>query len=280
MILIADSGATKVDWRCLKPDGTVAGLKTAGINAVYMTPEQIVELLGAELLPAFGKEVRSVYFYGAGVLSPEHSASLAACFDAVFPGCTCTAESDILAAARALCGTDPGIACILGTGGNTCFYDGRNVVRNVRAGGFILGDEGSGAVIGRRFISDFIKGLLPDEISQEFMHRYGLDYMGIVQKVYREAQPSRFLASFSPFVYEYREHPHLSALLRRCFDDFFERNISQYDWKNYPVNLVGSVAHYYADFLEASAQAHGMQIGRILKAPIDGLVEYHCKTLN
>ena len=275
MILIADSGATKVDWRCIKPDGSMVEIQTEGINAVFLTPEQIVDLLKKHLLPVLGLGVREVYFYGAGVVSAQVSQTLAECFDAVFPGCSCAAESDILAAARALCGNRPGIACILGTGANTCFYDGEKITKNVRAGGFILGDDGSGAVIGKHFISDFVKGLLPKEIEEEFVRRYGLDYAGIVQKVYREGQPSRFLASFSPFINEFRSHPHIAKLLRRCFDDFFERNISQYDYASCEVNLVGSVAHYYRDILEESAQAHGMKIGKILKSPITGLVEYH-----
>ena len=275
MILIADSGATKVDWRCIQADGSIVEIQTEGINAVYLTPDQIIDLLKKHLLPVLGNGVREVYFYGAGVVSAEVSKVLADCFDAVFPGCICVAESDILAAARALCGNKPGIACILGTGANTCFYDGEHITKNVRAGGFILGDDGSGAVIGKHFISDFIKGLLPKEIEDEFVKRYGLDYMAIVQKVYREGLPSRFLASFSPFINEFRAHPHIAKLLRRCFDDFFERNISQYDYENYEVNLVGSVAHYYRDILEESAKAHGMRICKILKSPISGLVEYH-----
>lgn len=275
MILIADSGATKVDWRCIQADGSIVEIQTEGINAVYLTADQIIDLLKKHLLPVLGNGVREVYFYGAGVVSAEVSKVLADCFDAVFPGCTCVAESDILAAARALCGNKPGIACILGTGANTCFYDGEQITKNVRAGGFILGDDGSGAVIGKHFISDFIKGLLPKEIEDEFVKRYGLDYMAIVQKVYREGLPSRFLASFSPFINEFRAHPHIAKLLRRCFDDFFERNISQYDYENYEVNLVGSVAHYYRDILEESAKEHGMRIGKILKSPISGLVEYH-----
>ncbi|MBR5250228.1 MAG: ATPase [Bacteroidales bacterium] len=275
MILIADSGATKVDWRCIQADGSIVEIQTEGINAVYLTADQIIDLLKKHLLPVLGNGVREVYFYGAGVVSAEVSKVLADCFDAVFPGCTCVAESDILAAARALCGNKPGIACILGTGANTCFYDGEQITKNVRAGGFILGDDGSGAVIGKHFISDFIKGLLPKEIEDEFVKRYGLDYMAIVQKVYREGLPSRFLASFSPFINEFRAHPHIAKLLRRCFDDFCERNISQYDYENYEVNLVGSVAHYYRDILEESAKEHGMRIGKILKSPISGLVEYH-----
>lgn len=275
MILIADSGATKVDWRCIRPDGSMVEIQTEGINAVFMTSEQIVDLLRTQLLPQLGPDVKEVYFYAAGVVSAELSKNLAECFDAVFPGCSCVAESDILAAARALCGNKPGIACILGTGANTCFYDGEKVTKNVRAGGFILGDDGSGAVIGKHFISDFVKGLLPKEIEDEFVKRYGYEYKDIVQKVYREALPSRFLASFSPFINEFRSHPHIAKLLRRCFDDFFERNIAQYDYANNSVNLVGSVAHYYRDILEESAAAHGMKIGRIMKSPITGLVEYH-----
>ena len=163
----------------------------------------------------------------------------------------------------------------MGTGSNTCFYDGKDVVKNVRAGGFILGDEASGGVLGKKLLSDFIKGLLPEEIEKEFVKRYGLDYPKIVEKVYKQPLPSRFLASFSPFINEFRSHPHINNLLRTSFEEFFTRNIYSYDYKNYDVNLVGSIAYYYEDILKDVAALKGVRIGKILQAPIEGLVEYH-----
>lgn len=273
--LIADSGSTKVDWRALMADGTVKSINTEGINPVFQSQEQIIGIFREKLLPGLGSGVGEIFFYGAGVLSEEISNTLSACFKSVFPDSVCHAASDVLAAARALCGHRAGIACIMGTGSNSCLYNGSEVVKNVKAGGFILGDEASGGVLGRKLLSDFIKGLLPEEIESEFVKRYDLDYRKIVQKVYKEPLPSRFLASFSPFINEFRSHPHIEKLLRTSFEEFFIRNIYSYDYKNYDVSLVGSIAYYYEDILREVAADKGVRIGRILKAPIGGLVEYH-----
>lgn len=275
MRLIADSGSTKVDWRAILEDGTVKSISTEGINPVFQTKDYIVDIFKTKLLPELGPDVKEIFFYGAGILSAELSQTLSDAFREVFPQSVCYAASDILAAARALCGREAGIACILGTGGNTSFYDGNENVKGVKAGGFILGDEASGGVLGKKLVSDFIKGLLPKEIEEEFVKRYDLDYPKIVAKVYKEPLPSRFLASFSPFINEFRAHPHIDNLLRTSFDEFITRNIYQYDYKNYSVNLVGSVAYYYQDILKEVAEKRGVTIGKILKTPIEGLIEYH-----
>ena len=275
MQLIADSGSTKVDWRAIKDDGSIVEISTEGINPVFITPEEIVKILSQKLLPVIGPGVKNVYFYGAGVVSPQLIATLSESFKKVFPESETFAASDVLAAARALCGHNPGIACIMGTGSNSCFYDGENIAKNVRAGGFILGDEASGGVLGKKLISDFIKGLLPAHIQAEFDKRYNLDYMKVVEKVYKQPMPSRFLASFAPFINEFIADPYMENLVNTSFDEFFKRNISQYDYKNHTVNFVGSIAFYFKDKLVAAAERNGMKVGRVLKTPIEGLVEYH-----
>ena len=275
MQLIADSGSTKVDWRAIKDDGSIVEISTEGINPVFITPEEIVKILSQKLLPVIGPGVKNVYFYGAGVVSPQLIATLSESFKKVFPESETFAASDVLAAARALCGHNPGIACIMGTGSNACFYDGENIAKNVRAGGFILGDEASGGVLGKKLISDFIKGLLPAHIQAEFDKRYDLDYMKVVEKVYKQPMPSRFLASFAPFINEFIADPYMENLVNTSFDEFFKRNISQYDYKNHTVNFVGSIAFYFKDKLVAAAERNGMKVGRVLKTPIEGLVEYH-----
>lgn len=275
MQLIADSGSTKVDWRAIKDDGSIVEISTEGINPVFITPEEIVKILSQKLLPVIGSGVKNVYFYGAGVVSPQLIATLSESFKKVFPESETFAASDVLAAARALCGHNPGIACIMGTGSNSCFYDGENIAKNVRAGGFILGDEASGGVLGKKLISDFIKGLLPAHIQAEFDKRYDLDYMKVVEKVYKQPMPSRFLASFAPFINEFIADPYMENLVNTSFDEFFKRNISQYDYKNHTVNFVGSIAFYFKDKLVAAAERNGMKVGRVLKTPIEGLVEYH-----
>lgn len=275
MLLIADSGSTKVAWRAILDDGSVKSIQTEGINPVFVSKEYIIDVLKEHLLPVLGSGVKDVYFYGAGVLSDDVAVTLNEAFKAVFPESKCYSASDILAAARALCGHNEGIACIMGTGSNTCFYDGKDVVKNIKAGGFILGDEASGGVLGRKLISDYIKGVLPKEIEEEMDKRYQLDYMKIVDKVYKQPMPSKFLASFSPFINEFRAHPHIDNLLRTSFQEFFLRNIVHYDYKNYEVNLVGSVAFYYQDILKEEAAKFGAKIGKIIQSPIDGLADYH-----
>ena len=275
MQLIADSGSTKVDWRAIKDDGSIVEISTEGINPVFITPEEIVKILSQKLLPVIGPGVKNVYFYGAGVVSPQLIATLSESFKKVFPESETFAASDVLAAARALCGHNPGIACSMGTGSNSCFYDGENIAKNVIAGGFILGDEASGGVLGKKLISDFIKGLLPAHIQAEFDKRYDLDYMKVVEKVYKQPMPSRFLASFAPFINEFIADPYMENLVNTSFDEFFKRNISQYDYKNHTVNFVGSIAYYFKDKLVAAAEKNGMKVGRVLKTPIEGLVEYH-----
>lgn len=280
MQLIADSGSTKVDWRALFDSGEVISISTEGINPVFMEDEYIIGIFKEHLLPVVGKDVtgedvQKIWFYGAGVVGDEIREKLNRCFKAVFPESECFTASDVLAAARALCGHSSGIASILGTGSNSCFYDGEDIVKNVRAGGFILGDEASGAYLGKRLVSDFIKGLLPEAIENEFIKRYNLDYPAIVQKVYREQLPSRFLASFSPFIYEFRNHPHIASLIRSSFEEFLKRNIVHYEFRKYPINFVGSIAFYYKDLLEQAVRSAGMRMGKVLKSPIDGLIQYH-----
>ena len=275
--IIADSGATKVDWRVVFPNGSVKQVATTGINPVFLSQEEICNILTQELCCTFEGEVGQIFFYAAGVTGTAMENHMKACFQTVFPNATSTAHSDMVAAARALCGSQPGIACILGTGSNSCFYDGSTILSDkVPAGGFILGDEGGGAVLGRKLLSDFIKRQLPAEIEGAFKVRYPqVDMHYIIQKVYREPIPARFLATFSPFLYEHRHHPHINHLLRTSFAEFFSRNVAQYDYPHYPVHLVGSIACYYHDLITQEALKQGMTIGKILKAPIEGLLVYH-----
>ena len=275
-ILIADSGATKADWRLVNPERGVRSLTTAGISPVFLDEAGISAILREELLPALnGEEISHIYFYAAGIVSDEVSLKVCDALHGVFPDAVCEAASDLLAAARALCGNKPGIACILGTGSNSCFYDGRQIVSNVRAGGFILGDEAGGAWFGKQLLADFVKGLLPQNLTDELVRRFGIDYPTIVQKVYREPLPSRYLASFAPFIEEHGNHPYIKNLLRGGFDAFLARNVAQYDYRRYPVHFTGSVAWHFRELLGRSLTAAGMRQGTIIQRPIEALTEYH-----
>ena len=274
--IIADSGATKADWRVVHPDGAVQSITTKGINPVFLDRNQICDIL-QELAGTFEGKVDEIHFYAAGVIGSDIERLMQTCFHDIFPDAVSASCSDMVAAARALCGFQPGIACIMGTGSNSCFYDGQQILPDkVPAGGFIIGDEGSGAVLGRKLLSDLIKRQLPPPIEKAFTARYPeIDIHYIIQKVYREPIPGRFLATFSPFLHEHRHDPHINRLLRSSFAEFFNRNIAYYDYRRYPVHIVGSIAHYYQDLITEEAQKQGMTIGKILKAPIDGLLVYH-----
>ncbi|MCK9305202.1 MAG: ATPase [Bacteroidales bacterium] len=274
MRLIADSGSTKVDWRVIYRDGTIREITTPGINPFFQTPDQISLELENNVKSKTGDDVSEIHFYGAGVTG-DKTEVLKNCLLKVFPGATAGAYTDMLAAARALCGNNPGIAAILGTGANSCFYDGEKIADNVPACGFILGDEGSGAVLGRKLVSDYLKRELPVDLEKLFDDRYNLDYNSIIEKVYRQPFPNRYLAAFSLFLSENRSHPYIIKLLRNSFSEFITRNILKYDYKKYSMNLVGSVAFHYRDIIEEVAGNYGVTTGKVLSSPIEGLVSFH-----
>lgn len=278
MILIADCGSTKIDW-CVVNDGKVVEqIFTSGINALLMTEEQIRETLAAELAEKVkGYAIESVYYYGAGCLFDDICANVRRAIAHNVPTAkTIEVHSDLLAAARALCGQNEGIACILGTGSNSCYYNGKEIVDNVSPLGYILGDEGSGAVLGKLLVGDVLKNQLPKELCEKFLAEYDLDRQKIIEGVYKKPAANRFLASLSPFLIKNIEEPAIHRLVLNAFKSFFVRNIENYsNYKSMPVSLVGSVAFYYKDVLAEAAKALDIIIGTIIKSPMEGLVKYH-----
>ena len=278
MILIADCGSTKIDW-CVVENGEVKKqVFTSGINALLMTEEQIRESLALELAQKVAEfEIESVYYYGAGCLFDDICANVRRAIAANVPTAkTIEVHSDLVAAARALCGDREGIACILGTGSNSCFWDGEKIADNVSPLGYILGDEGSGAVLGKLLVGDVLKKQLPEELCEKFLKEYELDRQKIIESVYKRPAANRFLASLSPFLSKNIEEPAIHRLVLNAFKSFFVRNIENYkDYKNYAVSFVGSVAFYYREVLEEAAKAVDIKIGTIIKSPMEGLVKYH-----
>lgn len=184
--------------------------------------------------------------------------------------------SDLLAAARALCGHEAGIACIMGTGSNSCLYDGIGIASNVSPLGFILGDEGSGAVLGKLFLGDILKKQMPQHICVDFLNEYGLDLLSIIRRVYKEPQANRFLASVTPYLSKNINVPEIHALVLNAFRAFFHRNIRQYaEYQKHPVNFIGSIAYYFKDVLAEAAEAEGCILGKVLKSPMEGLLKFH-----
>lgn len=278
MKLIADCGSTKIDWVLLKNGKVEKQVFTCGINAVMLTEEEMKQRIGAELMPELGDlHVDEIYFYGAGCISEEVCGNVARALKANIPtATTIEVHTDLLAAARALCGRKPGIACIMGTGSNSCYYDGTVIKDNVSPLGYILGDEGSGAVLGKLLLGDVLKNQLPKEICDKFLKQYDLDRLTIIRRVYKEPQANRFLASVTPFLIQNINVKECHDLVFNSFKSFFVRNICQYqDHDKLDVNFIGSIAYYYKDVLAEAAAATGCKIGKIIKSPMEGLIEYH-----
>ncbi|MBO4923537.1 MAG: ATPase [Bacteroidales bacterium] len=276
MKLIIDSGATKADW-CLVEDGQVVRrFKTAGMNVSVLTPEAVAAIASEASAGLKGPAVSEAYLYAAGLIEGSNAAAQAVeAVSSAFGGVPVEGASDMLAAARAACGRAEGLCAILGTGSNSCLYDGSAIVHTARSGGFILGDEGGGACLGKLFIADYIKGLVPEPLASEFGSAFDVDYMTIVRRVYKEAAPSAYLGSFAPWILEHRGNPYIDALVERNLTDFFERSLLQHGRRDLPAGFVGGFAVACEPQLRAVAQRCGIQISRILASPMEGLVEYH-----
>lgn len=276
MILIADSGSTKTHWTVVDETKVVSEVFTDGINPFYQTDLEIIALLETQLsLKMDNKAVSNIFFYGAGCSFPEKKLlvrnALASCFETA----TIEVESDLLGAARSLFQCEKGIACILGTGSNSCYYDGRDIVENVSPLGFILGDEGSGAVLGKLFVADCLKNQLPVELKEKFLKQYDMTPALILDRVYKKPFPNRFLAQFAPFLAKHLEEPCIFNLVYDSFDAFFVRNVLQYQLEEMQVGIVGSIARYFKETLEIVAFERGIVISEIIQSPMNGLVKFH-----
>ena len=275
IILIADSGATKTDW-CLTRNGEILHrFESKGISPVFQTQEEIAEEIKLHVYPVFKKwNITAVYFYGTGCI-PEKLQSVKNAISQSFPVETIEVYSDLIAAAHSLCGHSSGIACILGTGSNSCEWNGKEIVKQVSPLGFILGDEGSGASLGKKLVSDALKNQLSEELKNEFLTEYGLTQATIIDKVYSQPFPSRFLANFSPFLLKHIDDKTIRCIVEQSFSDFFERNVMQYGYQKNKVNFEGSIAWYFTDILQAVANEKRIKIGKIEQSPMPGLIEFH-----
>ena len=277
MILLADSGSTKTDWCLVDQKNSVTKVRTAGINPFFQSSEEIANELATHLVPHLPTtRLDSVYFYGAGCTkekSPIVAEALKKQFEITG---ACEVATDMLAAARGLCGHQPGIACIMGTGSNSCAYDGKDITKNVSPLGFILGDEGSGAVLGRTLVGDVLKNQLPKDIVEAFHAEYGHSNADIIDHVYRQKFPNRFLASFVPFLAKHIENKAIFDLVKENFRRFLIRNVKQYQgWEHLPIGFVGSIAYYFQQPLKEALEAEHMTIGKTIQAPMEGLIAYH-----
>ena len=288
MILIADSGSTKVHWCLLTASGQCSDVFTDGINPLFQTTIAMQNSISNQLLPQIGSllwagTLTHVFFYGAGC-TPEKKVFVQKALEAVFKKAEVHVESDMLGAARGLLGHNAGVACILGTGSGSCFYNGEKIAWAVPSLGYILGDEGSAAVLGKRLVGDLLKNQLGDDLKEAFFAEYETSMADIIEKVYRQPFPNRFLAKLSRFCADHMDDPRIRALVYDHFVQFIRRNLKQYFAKNEKmvndqmvnaVGFVGSIAYYYRPILEEAMAAEGIPVGTILQDPVEGLKEYH-----
>jgi len=276
MILITDSGSTKTSWCFSKKGKEPELINTGGVNPFFRSTENIVTEWKETPLASLSGKVNRVFFYGAGVVNDEKASVIKKALDVFFPEAEKEVHSDLLAAAHATLGKKSGIACILGTGSNSCLYDGKNITAHVPPLGFILGDEGSGAVLGRQLVGDYLKKTMPSELQHLFQQKYPLEYADFLNRVYRQEKPNQFLAGFVPFLSENIQHEYCKHLVENAFDAFIGRNVVQYPgYKKDPICFVGSVAFYFQKQLKNVLLRRKMVPEIILKEPLLNLVKFH-----
>ena len=265
MKIIAECGATKSDWRLIDGGKEIRQVLLSGINVSAMSMDAVKAVVDGAMMQlcAAGDAVASIHLYVAGVVTDEIHQQLNDILVAHCPSAPVEIQTDLVAAARAACGHAPGIAAIIGTGSNSCQYDGEKIVKKVATGGFILGDEGSAATLGRLFLSDFAS-------------RYPSDYQSIVASVYRSQAPSAYLGSLASFIMEHYDHPYIKELVDGNFRSFIRRSLKQYDTEGCPVGVVGGFAYALKDVFSRIASEEDVRISRFVKAPIEGLLDYHC----
>ncbi|WP_304068807.1 N-acetylglucosamine kinase [Pedobacter glucosidilyticus] len=283
MIIIADGGSTKTNWCLITEDGKKVLFNTEGYNPYFSNTEYILESLKKNIasdLPIAA--IKEVNYYGAGVHNDEKAEIVAKAMRAFFTNAKVNIGHDLLAAARALLGDERGFAAILGTGTNTCIYDGEDIEFNIDSLAYILGDEGSGCYIGKKLLSDYIRGYMPENVRAVFWETFKLTPDDILDQVYTKPLPNRFCASFSKFVYDITVNIEYSRnLVKSSFDDFFKNMVSHYpNYTSYKFNCIGSVAYNFRNVLEEVAQEYGMEMGVIIRSPIDNLVDYHVRKFN
>ena len=276
MKLIADSGSTKTSWCLTGNSGLPEIFSTSGMNPFFRNTEDIASEIRMKLLPETGSDVNEIHFYGAGVINQEKGNVVKKALNILYPNAVIEVQSDLLAAARSTLGNETGIACILGTGSNSCFYNGEEIVKHVPPLGFILGDEGSGAVMGRKLIGDFLKGIMPERVAEIFKTSFQLTYADFLDSVYKKEKPNQFLAQFVPFLHENISEEYCTQLVEKSFEEFVLRNISGYSgFSELPICFVGSVAFYFQAQLKNVLEKNHLQIKTVLKEPLNGLIKFH-----
>lgn len=278
VILIADSGSSKCEW-CLATSTRRKTITTTGISPYFLSKDGMMQLLNKELLPGIKKEQpEKVFFYGTGLADKKNAALVKSVLQSVFPKAKINVASDLLGAARSLCGNNKGMVCILGTGSNSCYYNGNKIAKNSPGIGFILGDEGSGAYLGRKVIQYYLYKTFDEDIEMRFQEKYKLTKEDILDSVYKKPFPNRYLANFTHFLSENRGHYMIENILEDCINDFFFTHLNKYNqsWTT-PTHFTGSVAYAFRDVIASLCNSYQLELGNIIKAPIKELANYHIK---
>ena len=275
-ILIADSGSTKTQW-CLLAGNKKKMISTQGISPYFLNDESLGKILSEELLPKTGNiEIDEIYYYGTGCSNTANVSLIKSGLKKLYKTSSIRVEHDLLGAAKALCGKDKGIACILGTGSNSCYYDGKKIVKNSPGLGFILGDEGSGTHLGKKVLQYYLYNTFDAELMDKFQEKYPQTTSEILDSVYKTALPNRYLASFVSFLIENRGHFMIENIIEDSINDFFFNHVYKYreSW-SLPINFVGSVAYGFKDVLAEMCRDYELKLGNVIKSPMDGLIKYH-----
>lgn len=281
MIIIADSGGSKIDWRFLFKNGEVGQANTPGFNPYYQPIEHLQQIIADSLTPLTTETVTKIFYYGTGVSSEKNQHIIQDAFATHYPEAKIEIGWDLLAAARALCGREPGIASILGTGSNSCLYDGEKIIDNVANLGWILADEGSGTNLGRQLVFDYFRNNMPEKLAEQFKARFPWTREEVLEKVYQQEKPSAFLASFAKFIFQHLKEPYCYQLVYKHFELFYTNNVIKYDnYHQVKVHFTGSIAFYFSDVLRQVANDKGITVKNILEGPIAGLTLYHQKDLS
>lgn len=277
MILLADSGSTKTQWSLVEYNTVKKNIETQGLNPYFVKSDTIVSVIETGLMPNLGaKGIKAIYFYGAGCSTEANNRTLRETIRPFFPDAEIHIHHDILGAARALHGDKEGIACILGTGSNCCYYDGRNVFTAIPSLGYLYGDEGAGSNIGKVFVGMYLKNKLPEDLRQEFDQTYHLRLEDILTSLYNRPSPNRFLASFSEFIAPRKDHPFLYEMVKSSFKLFVEENIVKYhNYNTLNIGFVGSIAWFYKDILRNVCNEFNLHTDKILRSPMERLITYH-----
>lgn len=279
-ILIADSGATKCEWGLIT-NGKKKSIVTKGISPYFLTEEDMFLLLQKELLPKIkGIEVFKIFYYGTGLSNPENVLFVKRVLKKSFPKATIEATHDMLAAARSVCGDAKGIVNILGTGSNCCFYNGKKITKNSPGLGYALGDEGSGAYLGKKVIQHFLYNIFDEALQEKFIETFQTNRIQILESVYKKPYPNRYLAGFSIFLSQNRGHYIIENILEDSMNDFFQFHITQFkeSFSN-PIHFVGGAAFAFKDVLKSICDMYDLELGTIIKKPMKGLITYHSNVL-